>query len=330
MTLPLTGPLSMSMINTELGRAATSLISLDSASNGVYATINTCSPYYPLATNPDKISEWYGYNHNAVCSFSEHSLDVTDQMTQNFIYGDNWSNYSTSFPDFAAGGFSIAFWEQMAAKGNSYYYITALQKTGTTGAIVITGTASPATLLFRVDGSSTSSLWTAELDSVSNSSITGIASGKTWGAGPSEITGSTNANNFTHLAFTFDSNQTGADQGKIYWNGQSLDISWVGDTVGGVTWSDQFLAVGGSYPSELAAGMYIDDYTFYTRDALTDGEIGEIYNGGEPQDPSGYGFSYDNILYLFETDGSLGSDTNALYDCGNSVDPPPVQSPEHA
>ena len=330
MTLPLSGPLSMSMINTELGRTATSLISLDSASNGVYATINTCSPYYPLSANPESISEWYGYNHLAVCTFSEHSLDVTDQGNQNFIYGDNWSNYSSDFPDFAAGGFSICFWEQMYAKEVTTFYMTALQKTGTTGGIVIYASADPAELYFIVNGSSTSSLWTAELDSVSNSSITGISSGKSWGAGPAESTGSTNANNFTHLAFTFDSNQTGADQGKIYWNGQSLELSYAGDTVGAVSWSDQFLAVGGSYPSELAAGMFIDDYTFYTRDALADGEIGEIYNDGSPQDPSNYSFSYDNILYLFEEDGNLGLDTNTLYDCGNSVDPPPVQSTEHA
>ena len=329
MTLPLSGPLSMSMINTELGRASTSLISLDSASNGAYATINTCSPYYPLGTNPDKISEWYGYNHLAVCTYSEHSLDVTDQSTQNFIYGDDWSNFSTTYPSFG-DGFSIAYWVQMAAKDNPIYHITGLYKAAVTGNILIYATGD--TLSIQIEGSSTSSIWSATLnDGGTNSTITGIPSGKEWGAGPTQFTGSTNDNNFSHLAFVYDGTQSpGTDQVRFYWNGQALDISYAGDVVGNVTWSTQNLTVGGSVPSELASGMYIDDYTFYYRNNLPDGEIGEIYNGGAPQDPANYSFSYDNILYLFEDEGNLGLDTNAFYDCTNSPDPPPVQSPEHA
>lgn len=55
----------MSEINTELGRSSTATISLDSAENGTYATINTNSASYPSATNPASMSEWYGYDHSA-------------------------------------------------------------------------------------------------------------------------------------------------------------------------------------------------------------------------------------------------------------------------
>ena len=67
MTLPSSGQISMSQINTELGRTSTAEISLDTAENGGYATINTCSPSYPSSGNPASMSEWYSYNHAATC-----------------------------------------------------------------------------------------------------------------------------------------------------------------------------------------------------------------------------------------------------------------------
>lgn len=57
----------MSQINTELGRSSTATISLDTAENGGYGAINTCSPAYPNSGNPARISEWYSYNRTAPC-----------------------------------------------------------------------------------------------------------------------------------------------------------------------------------------------------------------------------------------------------------------------
>lgn len=65
MTLPSSGQLSMSQINTELGRGCCPQISLDTAENGGYVTINTFSTFRPSAANPATISEWYRYNHAA-------------------------------------------------------------------------------------------------------------------------------------------------------------------------------------------------------------------------------------------------------------------------
>jgi hypothetical protein len=66
MTLPAAyATISMGDINVELGRSRTSTISLDSAENGSYATINANSASKPSSTNPASMSEWYGYNHNA-------------------------------------------------------------------------------------------------------------------------------------------------------------------------------------------------------------------------------------------------------------------------
>lgn len=65
MTLVSSGTIRMSDINTELGRSSTAQISLDSAENGSYATININSTSRPSFRNPAAMSEWYGYNHNA-------------------------------------------------------------------------------------------------------------------------------------------------------------------------------------------------------------------------------------------------------------------------
>ena len=65
MTMPSSGTIRMSQINTELGRSSTATISLDTAENGGYVAINTLSSSRPSASNPAAMSEWYSYNHNA-------------------------------------------------------------------------------------------------------------------------------------------------------------------------------------------------------------------------------------------------------------------------
>ena len=64
----------MSQINTELGRSSTATISLDTAENGGYATINTGSSSRPSSTNPASMSEWYGYDHNASSGSPEFAI----------------------------------------------------------------------------------------------------------------------------------------------------------------------------------------------------------------------------------------------------------------
>jgi hypothetical protein len=66
MTMPSSGEIGMRLINVELRRAScVAQISLDTAENGGYATINTNSRSYPNASNPAALSEWYGYDHRA-------------------------------------------------------------------------------------------------------------------------------------------------------------------------------------------------------------------------------------------------------------------------
>lgn len=66
MTMPASGQISISQINTELGRSSSAQASLDTAENGGYGAINPYSCKKPSSTNPAALSEWYGYDHNAL------------------------------------------------------------------------------------------------------------------------------------------------------------------------------------------------------------------------------------------------------------------------
>ena len=86
-----TGSVSMSAINLELGRASNAPISLDSAENGSYGAINSCSPSRPSSSNPASMSEWRGYNHSFACcnapSISSNST-TSSSITINVSYSN--------------------------------------------------------------------------------------------------------------------------------------------------------------------------------------------------------------------------------------------------
>lgn len=69
MTLQASGSISISQINTEVGRASnaanTSLDALENGAGGGYPAINQNSASKPNGANPASMSEWYSYNHNA-------------------------------------------------------------------------------------------------------------------------------------------------------------------------------------------------------------------------------------------------------------------------
>lgn len=108
MALPSTGSISMSQINTELGRSSTAQISLDSAENGSYASINQCANSVPSSTNPAAMSEWRGYAQNANCPqiYVTQNQDNGDSNIRLYIYDRNgnavlsdywiWDNFFTS------------------------------------------------------------------------------------------------------------------------------------------------------------------------------------------------------------------------------------------
>ena len=72
MALPASGnTISMSQINTELGRSSSAQISLNLAEAGSYATINTASSSRPNGSTPNAMSEWLSYNHTSCFGYGE-------------------------------------------------------------------------------------------------------------------------------------------------------------------------------------------------------------------------------------------------------------------
>lgn len=92
--LPSSGSISLSQINTELGRAYNSQISLDAAENGSYVGINQNSSIKPSSTNPAAMSEWRGYNHSCTAvSISPASVTI-NQGQSTTLTASGSSSYS--------------------------------------------------------------------------------------------------------------------------------------------------------------------------------------------------------------------------------------------
>lgn len=100
MALPSSGSISLSQINTELNRSATANISLDTAENGGYATINGCSIYRPLSSNPASMSEWYSYNHTATCTLCNTDISLNFSANSTTYYNTSQNFNITSLGDF--------------------------------------------------------------------------------------------------------------------------------------------------------------------------------------------------------------------------------------
>jgi len=358
MTLPKSGILTLGDINEELGRSRTAAIQLDKAENGDYGTINTCSPFYPVAGNPAKISEWYGYNHNAVCSYSTKSMLCVQGsggagVGNTLIYGGNWSDISTDQPYFNEenGGFTFATWLQVSAENATDYYMVGHLATNASGTPAWSmnifniggagSTQGDAVLFFNITDGSEGNTFTCVLNSSANTSNTGIATDRGWGKGtalyanpsyslPLQV-GNVNANNFSHLAVCFDAAATGASRFKVYWNGNSLSVSQLSgpNTLSNPSWDQETLWIGGSYPSELSSGLFWDESTYFYENCLTSTEVDEIYNNGAPQNENSYSFSYTNLLYRYENSGALGDEAGGAFNLDQSFGNP-TSSTEHA
>lgn len=109
MALPSSGQISMNDIRVELGIPTQSPFSLSDAVNGVYVTINTCSPNFPSTTPPYNLSDWYGYDHNYVCCTCKNVTIYIDQQDL-----DNATNNTNPSYD------GTVFWYYNRCCGNGY------------------------------------------------------------------------------------------------------------------------------------------------------------------------------------------------------------------
>ena len=66
MPTPDSGQISFNDLNAALGKSSSTTISLASASLGYYTSINVNSIDRPDGSAPYSMTEWYGYNENAI------------------------------------------------------------------------------------------------------------------------------------------------------------------------------------------------------------------------------------------------------------------------
>ena len=98
-----TGTVSMSQLNTELGRASTSTITLNNAENGTYAAINSCSPSRPSSTDPATISEWKSYNHSFACCNAP-SITLNSVTSNSITVNVSYSNCTAMHVEYSSNG----------------------------------------------------------------------------------------------------------------------------------------------------------------------------------------------------------------------------------
>jgi hypothetical protein len=127
MALQASGPISMSNINVEIGRASNATIAITTASQGVYVAINVNSASRPDGTNPQKISEWYGYNHTAVAPDTTPPTTPFLDAIADFGFGFLRLTWSTSTD--ASG---VAYYDVYREENNSGIFAVIGQPTVTT------------------------------------------------------------------------------------------------------------------------------------------------------------------------------------------------------
>ena len=340
MTLPLSGPLEASDINVELGRSATAVMSIKDAATGVYATINTCSPYYPNSAAPHAYSEWYGYNHLAPCLNSNFAFfDDINSGTEDMLYSltkNYWTIVSSTRPS-PASTMTISFWMKVVnnypsgANRAGLMELSPIIGSGGVGLIRMMWETAPSgsgTYAAYIDcefedpsGNSVTSV--LNLADANNSSPTGIDPNYPWD--PAN-TGNVDSTGYSLITLVIDYSSIGTSQyATWYWNDTPLTVRWQvnpgngesytygSSTLVSANWVNNRLYVGGA--SIFSAECQLDGFAIFLQTALSQTDVSAIYNGGAVASIGTYtGISSALLFYNFENDTpSIGIDTGGTY-----------------
>ena len=375
MAVPGSGEISLGKIRQELqtanyagGPYTAAATGLDPAENGTYATINTCSPYYPLSANPANMSEWYGYDHDAPCPTNQYALDDGGAGSTNALY-DNNNNYpgivSTSLPDMF-GGYVVNFWLKRHEESVVYGGLVSHLYT------IPWGVSEPNEIQWTV-------LWWSDYDTVKNSYknfiqlahltnnssqtiavcnlsdsvntlITQIDPNAYW---DSSNAGATNSNGWCNISIHLDYNNWNTDDYiKFFYNGEKLTVDlnsnpnsydswhysysgeWVigpdeGSAVFWLAGSSVGAGPSGSEDTSNYIGTLLDEYVLADV-TPTDQMAVDFWNNGVPEHPTGsIGDGQRYLYYSFENGSLLGEDFGSQgYDLVDYNSP--TQTSDHA
>ena len=342
MTVPASGSLSLGRIRQELqngnysgGPYTSAATGLDTAENGGYATINTCSTLRPSATNPASMSEWYGYNHLASCGPSAYAYsDGGSSISQNMLYANslNWETRVSSSRPSINSQFSISFWIKRASADSSQGYI--LGWNAPSGDYIMINWVAmedpnnPGTFLnymyLNADAAAGGFLSSGVNFSDSNNAfITGVSDTLEWSPANQ---GNVGSHGYSLITVVVNNTYFGtSDYVKWYWNGTQLDVPWQtggsgqsntdADSPATANWLNTDFFVGGYVPSELSAGCQLDGVAIYPTAALSSSHVNDFYNNGSMVGLSAYINPTDEfVFYNFESASpNLGTDSHTYY-----------------
>lgn len=322
MTLPLSGVLKFSEINTELGRASTSLIQIDKAENGDYAPINTCGFPRPSGANPATVSEWYGYDHNAPCNYSTRSSSYVSYST---TYMESAS--FLSFDIAQSDDFSFSFWLKpkwsSTTARTSEPFLALADTSSTSPRIAIqflheTTTPENNLFLYVEDEFGESVIYEYNLSSAANASITGVTgsgASKNWEAGF----------DWAHIVVVYNGGLSQSARSQVYWDGSALTLTSTTSTAalsGNIATTNSSLLINSGVDAviNVFGGEYLmDDMTWYYQTALTSTNAFDIYNNGLPTDYTSLSSISTSLYhYNFENSGNLGEEYLASFDLNNN------------
>ncbi len=342
MTVPASGSLSLGRIRQELqngnysgGPYTSAATGLDTAENGGYATINTCSTLRPSATNPASMSEWYGYNHLAPCGPSAYAYsDGGMSNSQNMLYANslNWETRVSSTRPSINSEFTISFWIKRATADSNQGYILGWDAPNGDDIVVYWSAFE--------DPNNPGVFWNymylgancaaggylnsaVNFSDVNNTSITGVLDSSEWSPTNQGYVGSHGYSLITVVVN--NANFSTADYVKWYWNGTQLEVPWqthisgesdtYADSPTTANWTGTDFFVGGYVPSELSAGCQLDGLAIYPTAALSGSNINDFYNGGSMVGLSAYVNPTDEfVFYNFESASpNLGLDSHTYY-----------------
>lgn len=127
MPTPDSGPISFNDLNAALGKSSSTTISLASASLGYYTSINVNSIDRPDGSAPYSMTEWYGYNENAIATtiFNISSATAIDLNEACALVIDSvlYHNGLNASPDIGDYVFLDSEGESPFNGGQSYYKI---------------------------------------------------------------------------------------------------------------------------------------------------------------------------------------------------------------
>ena len=302
MALQSSGQIKFSEINTELGRAATSLHSLEDSSRGTYATINTQNAVAdrPDTNAPHLISEWFSYDHSlsSYTSLKFLKLSGSSQAAKT----EGVATFLTNADDFSYTG-----WYRIDETTEATQQLFSMSTNATSGQnqLFFMYNSNSERLMVRYRKNGTFHQRYVSLSQTTNNAVTGVSTSG-WTA---SNRGNVNSDGFCMITYTYDASEAAAATGiKIYWNGQELTVTngssnnlQGGINYGSVNVGD--LASSGTFNPHCFNGG-IDEVKMYKR-ILTQADVTALYNSGVPTDSTTAGVTADIVgEYAFETNGN--------------------------